>query len=184
MNRSSYIHATSKTRRRIEEAFAELLAERGSVKNISVTDLADRADITRGTFYNYYNNIYEVGAELQKEIEQKLFIEYDNVNTFEDLEHYIDTVFLFFKQNEGLHRELLFSNNAGDYLAQIETRICKNLFSTLEKRHLLDDEKRLDLLFLTNGTVAMVRKYFQGSTDLTLEDIRDYLKKRIISIIG
>ena len=58
MNRSSYTRATEKNRRRIQEAFAELLAERGSITNITVTDLAERAEITRGTFYNYYNEQY------------------------------------------------------------------------------------------------------------------------------
>ena len=70
MVKTSYLRATEKTRRKIRKAFADLLATRGSVKNITVTDLAERAEITRGTFYNYYNNLYEVGAELQAEIDR------------------------------------------------------------------------------------------------------------------
>ena len=52
MVKVSYRRATDRTRRKIREAFADLLAKHGSVKNITVTDLAERAEITRGTFYH------------------------------------------------------------------------------------------------------------------------------------
>jgi AcrR family transcriptional regulator len=110
MVKSSDTRATSRNRRRIQEAFAELLAERGSLSNVTVTDLAERAEITRGTFYNYYDNLYEVGAELQGELEKQIFSEYDNLATLEAIENYIDDVFLFFEKQEEIYRELIVSD--------------------------------------------------------------------------
>ena len=179
MNRSSYTKATARNRRRIQEAFAELLAERGSLSNITVTDLAERAEITRGTFYNYYDNLYQVGSELQNELEKQLFSEYDNLDTLEAIEKYIDDVFVFFKSQEGIYRELLSSDVSSDFLIQLENGMSKRVLSVLHKSGVNDKSAEMELLFTTNGAIAIVRKHYRGEIDLTLDEIRDYLKAKI-----
>ena len=179
MNRSSYSRVTEKNRRKIQEAFAELLAERGSLSNITVTDLAERAELTRGTFYNYYNNLYEVGAELQAELEKRLFSEYDNLSTLAGIEKYIDEVFLFFEKQEGIYRELLASDASTDFLTQLENSMSKRVLTLLHNNGVTDKTAELELLFTINGAIAIVRKHYRGEIDLSLNDIRDYLKSKI-----
>ena len=177
MVRSKYAHATDRTRRKIREAFAELLAERGSIKNITVTDLADRADITRGTFYNYFNNLYEVGAELQSEIEHHIFLEYVDVNTVEGIEQYLDQVFRFFAEHEPLYRELIMSDASNSFLGQLEKEINQRAVAILGENGIKKSE--LELQFIIGGAIAVVRKYFCNEVDLSLEEIRDYLKEKM-----
>ena len=179
MEKSKYTRVTEKNRRKIQEAFAELLAERGSLSNITVTDLAERAEITRGTFYNYYNNLYEVGAELQAELEKRLFSEYDNLATLEGIEKYIDEVFNFFEKQEGIYRELLASDASIDFLTQLENSMSQRVLAVLHKNGVTDKNAELDLLFTTNGAIAIVRKHYRGEIKLSLDDIRDYLKAKI-----
>jgi AcrR family transcriptional regulator len=179
MNKMSYTRATAKNRRKIQEAFAELLAERGSLSNISVTELAERAEITRGTFYNYYDNLYQVGAELQNEVEERLFSEYDNLSTLEGLEKYIDEVFVFFESQEGIYRELLSSDASTDFLHQLEKSMSQRMKTVLQKNGVTDKDAEMELLFTINGAIAVVRKHYRGEIDLTLAEIRDYLKAKI-----
>ena len=56
-----------KTKRAIRNALAQLLAER-ELTEITVTDVADLADINRKTFYNYYTGIHQVVGEIEDEI--------------------------------------------------------------------------------------------------------------------
>ncbi len=42
-----------------------------------------------------------------------------------------------------------------------------------------DENAELELLFLTNGTMALLRKYYLGEVNLSLEQIRDFLKKKL-----
>ena len=179
MNGSSYSRVTTKNRRKIQEAFAELLAERGKLGNITVTDLAERAEITRGTFYNYYDNLYQVGADLQKEIEKQLFGKYDNLDTLEAIEQYIDEVFAFFDSQEGIYKELLSSDASVDFLIQLENSMSERVLSVLHKSGVDDKAAETELLFTTNGAIAIVRKYYRGEINLSLEEIRDYLKAKI-----
>ena len=55
-----------RTKRSIRGAFAELLSEK-DYNDITVTDIAERADINRKTFYNYYRNTEDLVQEIENE---------------------------------------------------------------------------------------------------------------------
>ena len=179
MDRYSYTRVTTKNRRKIQKAFAELLAERGTLNNLTVTDLAERAEITRGTFYNYYDNLYQVGVELQNEVEKRLVCEYDKLYTARGVEKDIDELFIFLEGQENIYRELLSSNASVDFLRQLESSINERVLMVLKKNGIKDKNVETELLFTTNGAIAIIRKYYRGEIDLTLNDIRDHLKAKI-----
>lgn len=179
MPKTSYTRVINRNRRRIQEAFAELLSEYGSMKNITVSELAERADITRGTFYNYYNNLYEVGVELQGEIEERLFSDNGQLENFDSIEEYIDAAFEFLKQQEPIYRELLASKEGRGFLNKLENEISSRVLAVMRSNKIEDENAELELLFLTNGTMALLRKYYLGEVDLSLEQIRDFLKKKL-----
>ena len=179
MVKTSYRRATDRTRRKIREAFADLLAKHGSVKNITVTELAERAEITRGTFYNYYNNIYEVGAELQAEIEKELFAERYEFNSIDDVEHYVDQIFTFLEQQEGVYRQLLSSDAPMAFLSQLESGMTQRVFAIMREKGINDKNAEFELLILASGTFAIVRKYYRNEVAVTLDDIRDYLSVKL-----
>ena len=56
-----------KTRRSIHEAMTRLLAVK-PIEEITVTELAEAAEINRKTFYNYYGSVYMVAEEMEDEI--------------------------------------------------------------------------------------------------------------------
>ena len=179
MIKTSYRRATEKTRRKIRKAFANLLAERGSVKNITVTDLSERAEITRGTFYNYYNNIYEVGAELQAEIEKELFAERREFNSTDDIEQYVDQIFAFLKQQESVYRQLLASDAPMAFMDQLESGMTQRVLSIMHEKEIDDRNVEFELLILASGTFAIVRKYYRNEVSVTLDDIRAYLSNKL-----
>ena len=60
-----------RTKRSIRSAFAELLSEK-DYNDITVTDIAERADINRKTFYNYYRGVHQVLDEIESELAQTI----------------------------------------------------------------------------------------------------------------
>ena len=55
---------STRTKKMIRTAFAELIGEKKMISNISVSELAERADIAKSTFYNHYEDIYAVADEI------------------------------------------------------------------------------------------------------------------------
>ena len=62
---------TRYTRRVIKESYYELLAEKPFDK-ITVKEICERADINKGSFYNHFENIYTLQAELENEAIENL----------------------------------------------------------------------------------------------------------------
>lgn len=56
-----------KTKRAIHKAMTQLMTEK-DINDISVTEIADLADINRKTFYNYYTGVYQLVDEIEDEI--------------------------------------------------------------------------------------------------------------------
>lgn len=59
-----------KTRRAIHSAMTRLLAEK-PIEEITVTELSEKAEINRKTFYSYYSNVYMVAEEMEDEIVER-----------------------------------------------------------------------------------------------------------------
>lgn len=56
-----------KTKRLLKEALTKLLMEK-DLKDVSVLELTELADINRGTFYLHYRDIYDLYEQLENEI--------------------------------------------------------------------------------------------------------------------
>ena len=56
-----------KTQKAIKNALVELMSEK-DISQITVKELAQRADINRKTFYTHYTSIYDVSGEIENEI--------------------------------------------------------------------------------------------------------------------
>ena len=78
-----------------------------------------------------------------------------------------------------IFRELIASDASMDFLLQLENSMSQRVLAVLHKDGVHDKSAETELLFTTNGAIAIVRKYYRGEIDLTLDEIRDYLKAKI-----
>lgn len=62
-----------KTKKLIKDSLTKLMLEKG-VKDITVRELSDLADINRGTFYTHYKDVFD----LLEQIEQEMFEEFND----------------------------------------------------------------------------------------------------------
>ena len=60
-----------KTKRQLRQALMHLMTEKPS-RSISVRELADRADINRGTFYIHYKDVGDLLQQLEDEMAERL----------------------------------------------------------------------------------------------------------------
>ncbi|MCM1100044.1 MAG: TetR/AcrR family transcriptional regulator [Clostridium sp.] len=63
-----------KTKALLQQSLIRLMAEK-EINDISVKELADLADINRGTFYLHYTDIYDMLHQIEKE----LFVEFNRI---------------------------------------------------------------------------------------------------------
>lgn len=172
LNRSS-----QKTRALIKKVFAEMLSEKKELGKISVSELCQRADISRGAFYSHYDDLYGVAEEYENEMIDTFF---DNARLFEsqDIMHFIDSIFEFIRQNNENYRLLCKSNDflfAAKKLAAIASAKLLELShndSRIKDRTYIE----LDLQIFLEGLFCEYVKYCRGYSTTTLDDLYEYTK--------
>lgn len=102
----------ARTRQWIRRAFTELMAEKKDINKITVTELAQRADISKTTFYYHYEDIYAVAEEFEKELIDQLTAVLSNLKTVTtaetlDFNYYARGILSFLKEHEENYRMVL-----------------------------------------------------------------------------
>ncbi|MBR1801609.1 TetR/AcrR family transcriptional regulator [Candidatus Saccharibacteria bacterium] len=171
-----------RTHEKIKQAFAELLAEKKALNNITVAELAERAEVTRGTFYAHYDNIFEVAEELENEFIETLDASAEKMTSVEDFPIYLHQIFVFLGEHEELYRQLLSSDAPILYLSKLSRQIDKVIHESLREHAVDKPMLDLDIAFFTDGATFMILKYFRGEITLSLDEIEWYLKQRIVEM--
>lgn len=75
-----------KTKKALRESLAELMLEK-ELRNITVKELTDNADVHRATFYAHYGDIYDLYEQLENAVIDELgaIITADSSDTYEGL---------------------------------------------------------------------------------------------------
>lgn len=150
-----------RTKRRIREAFTELVMEK-DIDKITIKELAERADIDRKTFYLHYAGVGDVLEEIQNELLAKV----DHLLTDFDLFRPDFDALGFFRQlnavidrNSDVYRRLLVADRYSFYYVKLKA----SMKEVLRERYLQGAKKadgspvKLDLYaeYATSGIMAI-----------------------------
>lgn len=103
---------TRKTIKSIKNEFIKMLAE-NDITSISITDLCDKCDISRSTFYSHYSDIYDLLRSVEDELLE--VIRTDNIpdmDVGETTEHVTNSLYNWMKENRDI---LIVINNSNSY---------------------------------------------------------------------
>jgi len=171
-------NSSKRTHERIKRAFAELLSEKKTVNNITVAELAKRAEITRGTFYAHFNNIKEVSEEVEKEVIERLQVSNNKIENIEDFPVFLHEFFQFLAKNEELYRQILSSEAPMAFVNRLNLQITQAARDALNASSFKHPIQELDIMFYIDGATYMILKYFRGEISMSLNEIEWYLKER------
>ena len=132
-----------KTKKLIKNALAELLQNK-NLKDITVQEVAQKADISRTTFYNYYYDVYDIYEQLEKEVLAELGILTLNFHD-NPSKDYGDEFFNYRTQNPEVFNMIFSPYNTGELRYKI-TAMIEGVFRLIqtEKNEVEITEKELD----------------------------------------
>ncbi len=151
-----------RTKARLREAFTALLGEK-PLEEITVRELADRADVNRGTFYAHYRDIYDMLEQVEQELLDEFAAVVDRYPAQElkkGIRPVLEEVFALIPKNAGLCAALLESRNEwrlfqrlSDLLWERCLGVWKGLYPIMGEA----PEGRYRMEFLVAGTVGLLR---------------------------
>lgn len=170
-------NSSKKTRRLIKKVFAEMLSEEKELGKISVSKLCKRADISRGSFYSHYDDIYGVAEEYENELIDDFF-DKTRLLTSQSIMQFIDSVFEYIRQNDENYRLLCKSNESIFAAKKLSTVATKTLTELCRNDPGLKqlDYLEIEIQIFVDGLFCEYMRYCRESSARTLDELYAYTK--------
>lgn len=171
------------TRKKIREAMFQLLQNGKSLQDISITDLVKSANISRGSFYNHYNNVMEVADEVEDEL-------MDNLNNIVashkgnlDIKTVIKGIFDYLKENEDHYRAIV-PVIPKYILEDLKEKFLKTFMNNTFS-HLNSTTKGIvTMMFITNGLSVTYLDYLENKIDINLDELCNIYTSIITNLLN
>ena len=159
----------------IKEAFFELLKEK-EYNKITVTDIVNKADLNRSTFYAHYLDVRAITEEFENEVIDKmmeLLKKFEFKNFFNNPTPLLLEISRFLESNEAEYRILLKINDAETFLKKLRDIFSNYMRLDTDIPNYLSDTKMVNLRisYFSGGIINMYQDYFNGKLNCTLNDI-------------
>lgn len=187
MDRKTADRRIRKTKMQLRKAFTGLLIEK-DINEISVKELANLADINRGTFYLHYKDINDFYKQMQDEMYDEfrlIFEKHLKANRRSGLTYIIHEAFEFLSKNKELSIVILNSGDSDLLSGIIELGKPK----TDEEWHsLLGDVKpesyEYYYTYITSGCVGLLRCWLMEGMEESPAEMAKLAEEMIAGVYG
>jgi len=156
-----------KTKKNIRDAFLEL-RKKHSLDEIKVNTLCEKAMINKTTFYNHYQDIYELSEELEAEVLDSFFENFKDIDMMlTDANRFISGMHAALEAENDMLR-ILFMDKLDELVARIEKHI----------RKYYAKEDQMLISFLIGGSIHLMMKAKNAN-----EDVEQFLVEVITKIM-
>ena len=173
-----------RTKKAIRSAFAELISEK-EYSEITVTDIAERADINRKTFYNYYHNTEDLLAD----IESEAVAEYDRL--LDDLKAHdllnspeliVTRISRTISENMDYFHDLLIMSKNAVLFSRIADSVKAQIRTILESQVYTDPMQAETLaIFISSGSLSVYREWISRGEPVPRENVDALLTRMTIA---
>ena len=174
------------TREKIKNAFLKLYKEK-RIEKISIGELAKEAKIYRGTFYYYYEDIYDLLSKIEEEFFNesiKDVVEVVQGILSNDIEERVISITNNFKKYEELMRLFFITRPNIKLINKIKETAKGKAVETLgidvEK---LSNEDKYILEYIASAQVGIVTKWIENNRDIDAVSLGNIMKRVNLSRI-
>ena len=173
-----------KTKKAMQDALAGLLLEK-PLKNISVREIAEIADINRGTFYLHYRDVYDMVEQLQSEFFERFNVIFDNYEPEKRTDNIfpvIAAVFQLLAENADFARVLLGKNGDAAFLDKLKNLLREKCFVNAQKLLNIKNDEEFYYFFhyITSGCVGIFDAWLNGGMKETPLEMASFTEKFIL----
>ncbi len=171
------------TKRRIREGFIELMKEK-TISEITVAELTSKVEISRGTFYTHYKDIYDLVEQLENEI-------FENVDQILETENLtvnmaLLQIFDLLQKNYDLAHLFLQEGGDIDFIVKIRDLVSRHmgiiLHDSQPKSKGTEDAAYFNS-FMIYGFIGMAQRWLSTGMKQTPQEMADFASEFILSSI-
>ena len=174
-----------KTKKLMTDALAELLLEK-PLNNITVREIAERADINRGTFYLHYRDVYDMAEQIQNGIFEKfneIVNNYVPAKSTDSLFPFMVEIFKLLAENADLAQSFIGKNGDAAFVDKLKNVMREKCFTDV--RNQLKAKNRLEFgyfyHYIESGCIGLFDAWLKGGMKETPEEMAEFAEKLILN---
>lgn len=172
-----------KTKARLRQALSALMAQK-DVRDITVKELTELADVNRGTFYCHYRDIYDMITQVENSLFEELGEVMDAYTTSDlraGLTPILVDIFTFVRENADVCGALLTSRTDGAFFQRLYGAVYGKCMEEWGELYGLRTDPLRDyyMNFLVSGVLGLIQVWVSGGVHQTAEEMAD-LAERLI----
>ena len=150
-----------KTKARLRQALTGLMAQK-DIKDITVKEITERADVNRGTFYSHYRDIYDMIAQVEDSLFEELGEVLDAYTTADlraGLVPILEDVFTFVRDNADFCGALISGRTDSALYQRLYTVVYTKCLEEWGELYGLKEDPLRDyyLNFMVSGVVGLIQ---------------------------
>lgn len=161
-----------RSRQLISQALITLLDKKGSLDNITVSDICNEANINRGTFYNHYGNPTDVLEEIKESLMNKLTTTLKVSAEKKDINCLVDSAIEHLQTNDNAYRKIV----KAIPMSVIEKLKQEFITQINSFRFNIDP---ITLTFVVNGISGFYFDFLKGNIDISYDKLKIKTKEFI-----
>ncbi|MBQ6864293.1 MAG: TetR/AcrR family transcriptional regulator C-terminal domain-containing protein [Clostridia bacterium] len=168
------------TKKVLRESLIDLLQTK-PISRITVTDICTKADLNRGTFYNYYCDAYDLLAQIEDSFYDNLTRQLERFKTDGISGTLLTELLSTIEQNRDLCNVLFNINADKTFLNRLLDLMKDFTFAYWEEHNVNNlNESQMELLysFFSNGAIGILCRWIAGDWDVS----KEYLAKTILAL--
>lgn len=162
-----------RTRSMLQQSLVQLMTEK-EIKDITVKELSESADITRGTFYLHYNDIYDIlrsmEYELFTEFNEILSQSFDNNGNRLSPEATLANIFSFLERHRDAAKVLMGPHGDIAFVNRLKDLVKERIYSVLTQKKAVCQYDYAEA-FAVSGCIGVIETWLQQSSPLSPDEM-------------
>ena len=178
-----------KTKNAIRSAFKELVQVK-DMSDITISELTEKAGVTRSTFYMYYDSIGAVRNDIEDVILahiEKIMSEANLVQSMLNPYPLLFAITNEINKYDEYNRYILSSNNSGELLDKLKKLVIDAFVSTMQKNTQIKvnvAKAKYIAAFCTAGICETFKMWFNHQSSLTLEELCSHISQMVTKALA
>lgn len=174
-----------RTKKAMTDALAHLLSQK-PLKNITVREIADLADINRGTFYLHYRDVYDMAEQLQNEIFERFNEIVDNYEVSDNADVLLSLLIELFNllaDNAALSKVLIGKNGDAAFVDKLKNVIREKCFVNIKKQFKIENDAEFDYFYhyIVAGCIGIFSSWLENGMIESPTKMAELTKKLILT---
>jgi len=173
-----------KTKKSLYEGLLRLMKDK-SFEEIKVSEICQAAIVNRSTFYDHFNDKYELLASLIQDLEKELVEKLNEKRNFSNIKEYyismIETLFQHISKNSSIYSSIIKTNNNGIASDMFRDAMLTDVENHLESFAQTSMEVPVGIvsIFYVSAVINVCIEYVKQPNKYSMEEILHYLDQLI-----